>query len=274
MLSGFGGRMMRGMLRRPRLLILAGFFVSTMSLGCGVPPDSQGDVRLVDTGGGGGDTASRPDAGGGGETGAREMETDAAIEPSLPYAAGVVEFSAGDGAGTGQQAFPDVVLGPPEGEGPNKGSLDVLSLGAAGEIVVDFGDRAIVDQEGADFIVFENPFYVGGSPEDVYQELGEVSVSADGETWHTFDCDTEPAKPGRWPGCAGWRPVEDYDPQAMVPLKPALTGGDPFDLADIGVEEARYVRIEDVSRKGSAPSAGFDLDGVGVIHGRADSGAQ
>ena len=263
--------MMRGMLRRPRLLILAGFIVSTIGFGCGVAPDSGGDVRVPPDDTGGGDAAAVPDAG---ELSERDGESGGPLQPKLPYAAGVVEFSAGDGAGTGQQDFPDVVLGPPEGGGPNKGGLDVLSLGAAGEIVVDFGDRAIVDEEGADFIVFENPFYVGGNPEDVYQELGEVSVSADGETWHTFDCETEPARPDRWPGCAGWRPVEDYDPQAMVPLKPALTGGDPFDLADIGVEEARYVRIEDVSRKGGAPSVGFDLDAVGVVHGRADSGAQ
>jgi len=232
-----------------------------------MPVDGDAGGQFGDAGGGDvgvaeGDTG-RVDGGDGGEAGGQ------AVEPALPYAHGVVEFLPGDGAGTGQEEMPDIALGPPEGEGASEGSLDVVSLGAHGEIVVEFGDRAIVDGEGADFIVFENPFYVQGDPEQVYQELGEVAVSADGETWETFECDTEPAEPGRWPGCAGWRPVEDYDAEETVPPEPAVTGGDPFDLADVELEEVRYVRIRDVSGKGLAPSAGFDLDAVGVIHGRA-----
>ena len=43
--------------------------------------------------------------------------------------------------------------------------------------------------------------------------------------------------------------------------EPAQAGGDPFDLADLGVKQARYIRIKDagVSSLGK-DSKGFDLD--------------
>jgi hypothetical protein len=48
-------------------------------------------------------------------------------------------------------------------------------------------------------------------------------------------------------------------------LDPSVSGGDPFDLAEIGVARARYVRITDrVDQVGL--SGVFDLDAVGVIH--------
>jgi len=193
----------------------------------------------------------------------READADSA---SLPYAQSVVDFAPGEGAGFGQDRFPDIVLGPPEGRGKSNGSLDVLTLGAGGTITVAFEDRAIEDGEGADFIVYENPFYVGGDPEQVNAELGEVSVSRDGENWKTIDCDTEPESPGTWPGCAGWNPVLEYDPEAVDPPKPGITGGDPFDLAQVGLEKARYVRIRDLSDEGGGRKAGFDLDAVGIAN--------
>ena len=54
--------------------------------------------------------------------------------------------------------MPDIVLGPPVGGGALAGSLDVVSLGFSGEIVLCFEPNAIVDGPGADFIVFENAF--------------------------------------------------------------------------------------------------------------------
>jgi hypothetical protein len=180
---------------------------------------------------------------------------------ALPYARNVVSYDPGEGAGHGQARLPDIVLGPPGS------STQTLSLGAGGEIVVDFGDRTIVDDEGADFIVFENPFETPMEDDGIWEELGEVSVSADGESWKTFSCDPAPNGAGTWPGCAGWRPVEDYDPLDVVPLDPAQTGGDAFDLADIGVTQARYVRIRDLSADKNDPNAaGFDLNAIGLIH--------
>lgn len=189
----------------------------------------------------------------------------------LPYATEVVSFAPGQGAGWGQEFFPDVVLGPPDGAGlsaPASGRDQVLSLGAGGEIVLAFGG-SILDGPGADFVVFENPFWVRGNPENVWAELGEVAVSEDGESWHVFACPKDGGTvPGTWPGCAGWAPTKMYDPAALVPLDPLVSGGNAFDLADIGLARARFVRIRDLleSANSELENVGFDLDAVGVVH--------
>ena len=55
-----------------------------------------------------------------------------------------------------------------------------------------------MDGDGPDIIVFENVF-IG------WYETGIVSASMDGETWFTWDCDTEDSDNG-YPGCAGASP--------------------------------------------------------------------
>lgn len=192
--------------------------------------------------------------------------TDTRDASTLPYARGVVRFQEGSNAGFGQNGYPGVVLGPPRGKGTGAGGLDVLSLGVGGEIVLDFGSNVIADGEGADFIVFENPFWVGGLSSGVFAELGEVSVSNDLTNWLKFPCSLQPTQPGVYPGCAGWTPTLAYDPFVIVPLDPAKTGGDAFDLATISLQSARYVRVRDLSTSGQGETAGFDLDAVGVIH--------
>jgi hypothetical protein len=184
----------------------------------------------------------------------------------LPYAQAVASFRPGAHAGFGAEKFPDVILGPPQGLGTSAGSLDVLSLGVSGEIVVDVGAAEIVDGPGPDLIVFENPFWPGGQAASVFAELGEISVSEDQQTWFTFVCNTKGSSPGTYPGCAGWTPTLVYDPFVVVPLDPRLTGGDAFDLADVSVTRARYVRIRDLSTSGEGVTAGFDLDALGIIH--------
>ena len=181
-----------------------------------------------------------------------------------PYVRSVVAFAPGEGAGYGADRMPGVVVGPPAGHGLNAGGTDVVSLGVHGEIVLAFGDRDIVDGPGADLIVFENAFYPAAQAEHVFAELGEVAVSIDGETWHTWPCVPDDGPP--WPNCAGWRPTLEYDPDIAVPLDPEMTGGDPFDLEVLGLDRARFVRIRDLSDDGDAPSAGFDLDAVGLVH--------
>jgi hypothetical protein len=184
----------------------------------------------------------------------------------LPYARGIVSFEPGEEAGFGEDDLPGVVLGPPDGRGELSGSLDVLSLGKGGNIVLGFVGLAIVDGEGPDLVVFENAFWPSGDPTLVFAEPGEVSVSEDGTEWHAFPCDAEGDGMGRFEGCAGWTPASEYDPNATVPLDPGVTGGDAFDLADVGVARARFVRITDVSNAGAEPSAGFDLDAVGIVN--------
>ena len=205
-------------------------------------------------------------AGAAGESGAG-AGNDAAYPADLPYARSVESFEPGDGAGYNEQKLPDVALGPPGGKGNSAGSLDVVSLGAGGAIVLGFGDKALSDGPGPDLVVFENPFWPGGDATQVYAELGEVSVSDDGKTWQTFPCDTVGDGQGHFPGCAGVTPTLKYDPVALVPLDPAQTGGDAFDLADLGVSRARFVKIHDLETlEVAGTSTGFDLDAVGLVN--------
>ena len=89
---------------------------------------------------------------------------------ALPYATGVEHFSPGAGAGWGAEHFPELVLGPPQGalnSAAATGRDEVLSLGAGGEIVLSF-EGLITDGPGADFVVFENPFWIRNDPEQVW----------------------------------------------------------------------------------------------------------
>ena len=192
-----------------------------------------------------------------------EDAADAAVRAELPYASEVISFEPGDNAGFGMNKLPDVVLGPPRGGGTGAGGLDVLSLGVGGEIVLGFGEREISDGPGADLIVFENVFWANGDPDAAFSEPGEDAVSEDGERWETFACD--PAAPIDEAGCAGLHPTLAFGTGEMLELDPDETGGDAFDLADVGLSSARYVRIRDRSEEGEGTSAGFDLDAVGLV---------
>ncbi len=183
-----------------------------------------------------------------------------------PFATRVVSFTPGEAASFGHAAMPGIVLGPPQGAGDLRGGTDVVSLGRGGQIVITF-ERDIVDEPGDDFVVFENAFTVPGVEERFWEELGEVSVSADGTTWVTFPCDPQGARPHT--GCAGWNPVYANPSNNLCPLDPRVSGGDHFDLAAVGVARARFLRIRDLATQGlMEPATGFDLDAVGVIHAR------
>lgn len=182
-----------------------------------------------------------------------------------PFAVEVVSFTPGDGAGFGQDKLPDVVLGPPHaGASTAQGGTDVLSLGGGGTIVLQLG-APLVDGDGADLIVFENPFIVGAEG-GVFGEPGEVSVSEDGDDFIAFPCDADAATGDEPAGCAGFGVVFAGDDVDVDATNPATAGGDAFDLADVGVATARFVRIVDKGAGGAAPSAGFDLDAVANVH--------
>jgi hypothetical protein len=193
--------------------------------------------------------------------------SDPAAVAALPYAREVISFERGDHAGFGADDFPEVVLGPPQGGGSSSGSFDVLALGRGGEIVLGFGDEVIVDEAGDDFVVFENAFWANGDPAQPYVEPAEVSVSEDGEDWRDFPCEERSSSTTGYVGCAGLAPTLAYDPLEIVPLDVEYTGGDAFDLEDVGLETARFVRIRDRSPlEAVGKAAGFDLDAVGIIH--------
>lgn len=180
------------------------------------------------------------------------------------FATAVVSFEPGSGAGFGQERMPDVVLGPPQGRGDRMGSLDVVSLGNEGTIVLELG-RTIVDEPGVDFVVFENPFLSGSL---MFVEPGFVAVSEDGETFVELPCAFDEAPD--YAGCAGVKPVFAHASQNdLDPTDPESAGGDAFDLAAFGVARARFVRIRDagVSPGLGGGSAGFDLDAIAVVNG-------
>lgn len=183
-------------------------------------------------------------------------------EADWPYANVVLSYSLGENAGMGTA---EEALGPPEPGSPMSGSLQVLSLGVGGEIVLSFGGRVFEDGPGIDLIIWENAFWIGGDSESPFAELGEVSVSEDGESWFTFPCEPN-AERAQESGCAGVEPRQDFEICQMIPLDSDRVGGDGFDLGSIGIERARYVRIQDRSDAGAAPSAGFDLDAVGAVY--------
>ena len=175
------------------------------------------------------------------------------------FASEVISSRFGPGQDHGRDAMPGVVLGPPEGGGELAGSVDVVSLGNGGEIVLGFGEGVIEDGPGADFVIFENAF-VAQSTMELFAELATVEVSHDGQQWTAFACDaTEPP----YGSCAGHSPVHLSGDDG--PFDPTVAGGDPFDLSDVGVAAARFVRITD--REDLLGIDGvFDLDAVGIVH--------
>nr|WP_143195887.1 cell surface protein [Archangium sp. Cb G35] len=177
-----------------------------------------------------------------------------------PFADKVFSFSPGDSAGFGQDGYPTIVLGPPRGGGSGMGSLDVLSLGERGEIVLEFTDIGVVDGPGVDLLVFENAF-------SNYAETAFVAVSEDGKTWREFPCDPSDGTQG-YPGCAGVKPVFSTPDNGISPTDPSVAGGDGFDLSTLGVARARFIRIRDSGLNGYGfTSGGFDLDAVAVVNG-------
>ncbi len=183
----------------------------------------------------------------------------------------LVSVTYGPCAGFGQANLPNVIEGPPIGGGSLEGSLDVLSLGNGGSIVVAFEPNAIIDGPGADFIVFENPFWYG-DPQRVYAEPGQVSVSDDGVAWAPFPCTATNASGPPYGMCGGWSPVLSSPSNGISPFDSTSAGGNAFDLHEIGVAHARFIRIVDQGGEpcpasGEGPiTNGFDLDAISIVN--------
>lgn len=182
------------------------------------------------------------------------------LDSSL-FISSIVSFEPGSGAGFGQDKLPDVILGVPEGGGLNYGGLDVLSLGKQGSVIIKMG-AFVYDGPGPDFVVFENPFAVAGSENQVYVEPATVAVSKDGILFETFPCAEHPP----WQGCAGITPVYASTSNHIDPRDLSAAGGDAFDLQSVGLERIRYIQVTDRLGKGSNGQAGFDLDAIVAIH--------
>jgi hypothetical protein len=215
--------------------------------------DADSSAGLGGVGGGAGSDSGAGD-------GAR-LDGSPCTGPGARYVTGVVAHQFGPGQASGQDRFPEIVFGPPRGGGSSDGSLNTLSLGNGGTVTLVFGNNAIVAGPGPDFIVFENAFESGGGA--VFAELATVEVSADGANWVGFSCvATQPP----YGSCAGHHPVyANPDKNQIDPLNPAQAGGDAFDLTEVGLEQARFVRITDRADIDGF-SGVFDLDAVAIVN--------
>jgi hypothetical protein len=213
----------------------------------------------------------------------------------------VFSFSPTGNAGYGHDQMPDVVLGLPANSLPTQQSLDVVSLGFNGEIILEFTDNLMVDGPGPDLIVFENPFFVGQvptGPTDDYLVFAEpmiVSVSNDLMNWQTFPFDdtalaqvsgvsgTPSSLLPSLSGLAGITP--SFCADRIEPDYPLVwdtsgkggvsgMGGDAFDLADVGLSQARYVRLKDSGQNVgfAGETEGADVDAVVAIHSQPVAG--
>ncbi len=186
-----------------------------------------------------------------------------------PFADAVVSFMPGASAGFGQEDLPDIVLGPPRGGGALQQSLDTLSLGNDGVLTLRFDVPVICDGPGPDLTVFENAFHSGTVTGPVFEEYGIVAVSQDGEHFVEFAYD-----PVTHAGLAGRVPVLSNPDNDIDPLDPRVSGGDQYDLADLGLTWVAYVRITDPGDAIDDPGnhippgdkGGFDLDALAALH--------
>lgn len=221
-------------------------------LACGVPGEGAPDAGPVD-----GDVVVP-------EQTCKNVPPDGGVRAADAFADRVVSFSPGESSGFGADCFPYVVLGPPWGSAGQQ-SLDVLTLGKKGSIVLAFDDVGLVDGPGTDLLVFENPL-------SAFPETGEVEVSADGQAWFKWPCDGTNKDAG-YPGCAGVRTVQSSPDNGIPATDPERAGGDRFDLATLeGLPDAgfvgRFVRIADTGLNAySGSNGGFDLDAVAVVNG-------
>ena len=212
-----------------------------------------------------------------------------------PCADELTSFQQGDDGGwvNNGLSLPGVVLGVPRGGSEFSQSLDVLALGTGGSLTLGFLDNVIVDRPGNDFRIFENVFR--NSPTRLFREAAYVEASQDGITFHRFPviyADGTPATAadlqatptfdstgllglaGLTPGFS--HPDNGIDPRSME------AGGDAFDLAAIGLKEARYIRIVDaaetINDEGNhfpivgQGQAGADIDAVIAVHSRETCG--
>ena len=203
-----------------------------------------------------------------------------------PFATSVVNFQQGTGSGVFVQQN---ILGGPLGAGFSSGSLDVLTLGEGGSVVLGF-DVAIQDRPGADLAVFENGF--GGSF-GVFAEVAWVEVSTDGVSFARFPSVWNPPASGpnttmgSFANLAGGMPVmANVNNDAESPFNPVHSGGEALDLqalasdplvlgGQVDLQAVHFVRLVDVkpgetdslgAAIGAGTSGGADIDAVAALH--------
>jgi len=183
----------------------------------------------------------------------------------------VYSFKPGTGQNGGQdpQDYPKNIFGFPDSTAREdfqaSDPSQILSIGMGGEIIVGFKNLEIVDGPGPDFTVFENAF-LNPVTKRIFAEPAKIAVSDDGIHFVEFPFDSLTLK-----GCAGVTPTYGN----MNPLNPKESGGDKFDLSDIGLSKISYIKITDICQmildNPKHPYydpiiTGFDLDAVFGLH--------
>lgn len=189
---------------------------------------------------------------------------------SQQYKSGVdslIYFKAGKGQNVGQepQYFPQNVFGLPDTNAredfQSADPTQICSLGFGGEIILGFKDFVVFDGDGPDFTIFENAF-INPVTKKIFAEPAKVAVSEDGVIYYDFPFDSITLE-----GCAGKTPTYGN----KDPFNPNESGGDQFDLADLGIKKINYIKITDISEYLKYNSnypfydpiiSGFDLDAV------------
>jgi hypothetical protein len=144
----------------------------------------------------------------------------------------------------------------------------ITCLGSGGTITLAF-PAYIRDGPGPDFAIFENSFLDG------YIEHAWVEVSRDGVNFVRFPNQSLTTAP-----VGSFSLMDPTDVQGLG-CKYRQPYGEPYDLADVGLDSVSHVRLVDVIGDGTAcdsagriiydpfpneQSAGFDLDAIGVLH--------
>ncbi len=179
----------------------------------------------------------------------------------------VFSFTPGTGQNAGQSAqyFPQNIFGIPSRTAnstvPESSPAEICSLGFGGEIIVGFKGHYLYDGPGPDFIIFENVF-INPLTKKMFVEPAVISVSQDGVNYIQF-----PYNPETLEGCAGLTPTNGD----QNPFDPNLSGGDKFDIADLGLSMISHIKITDISEQIKNNKqhkyydpiiSGFDLDAL------------
>lgn len=208
---------------------------------------------------------------------------------------------------TGEGLFPQAVTPFQPAYRPN----EVVSIGVGGQLTLAFDHDVLDDPRnpfGIDLIVFGNSFFTDSSfglgvVAGLASEGGTISVSADGTTWVVakglaadglfptlgyLDAPPFSTVPGSVPSDF-LRPVDPaytlascvgLPYESLVELYDGSGGGTGIDLARLGLDRARFVRITGPASIGSSPEIDAvadvapaavtgDLDGDGIV-GAAD----
>lgn len=204
-----------------------------------------------------------------GEAGSTAIHMDSPLY--IAWASGWTNYQVGAECSTSFQT-PGKAVGKPDGV-----VTSIVCLGRGGQITMTF-DVAIHDGPGFDFAIFENAFVPFAS----FLELAYVEVSSDGTNFTRFPNDSLTANEVESFGVIDCTDVDG------LAGKYRLGYGTPFDLQVLtdaspllDLENITWVRLVDIVGDGSAfdsdgdiiydpyptvGSAGFDLQGIGVIN--------